>query len=140
MGLILGLINSIKLFEFLISKNTMTYLLTYKFSQDHIETTFSAVRSRGGYNNNPTCRQFAAAYKRILTHNQVVGSVYGNCTILDNTRQLSVSKQSINETSIDYDFLDVTQVGLFVEIVSYYIAGFVSKSIEKKLIVKTVRK
>jgi len=47
MGLILGLINSIKLFEFLIPKNTMTYLLTYKFSQDHIETTFSAIRSRG---------------------------------------------------------------------------------------------
>jgi len=44
---------------------------------------------------------------------------------------LNISKQSINETNIDYDFLDVTQVGLFVENVSYYIAGFVSKSIEK---------
>ncbi|KAE9542434.1 hypothetical protein AGLY_003295 [Aphis glycines] len=124
MGLIRGLINSIQLIEFLIPKNCMTYLLTYKLSQDHIETTFSAIRSRGGYNNNPTCRQFAAAYKRILVHDQVVGSVYGNCRILDNTKHLSVSEQSINETNIDYDFLDVKEVGLFIENVSYYIAGF----------------
>jgi len=133
MGLIIGLINSIQLIEFLIPKNCMTYLLTYKLSQDHIETTFSAIRSRGGYNNNPTCRQFAAAYKRILVHNQVVGSVYGNCTILDNTKHLSVSEQSINETNIDYDFLDVKEVGLFIENVSYYVAGFVSRAIEKKI-------
>lgn len=133
MGLIIGLINSIQLIEFLIPKNCMTYLLTYKLSQDHIETTFSAIRSRGGYNNNPTCRQFAAAYKRILVHNQVVGSVYGNCTILDNTKHLSVSEQSINETNIDYDFLDVREVGLFIENVSYYVAGFVSRAIEKKI-------
>ena len=34
------------------------YLLTYKLSQDHLETFFSAVRSKGGYSNNPTCYQF----------------------------------------------------------------------------------
>jgi len=38
----------------------MKYLLTYKFSQDHIELFFGAVRSTGGFNNNPT------AYKRLL--------------------------------------------------------------------------
>jgi len=32
----------------------MKYLLTYKFSQDHIELFFGAVRSTGGFNNNPT--------------------------------------------------------------------------------------
>lgn len=119
MGLIIDLINSIQLIEFLIPKNCITYLLTYKLLQDHIETTFSAIRSWGGYNNNPTYRQFSAAYKRILVHNQVVGSVYGNCTILDNTKYLSVSEQSINETNIDYDFLDIREVGLFIENLSY---------------------
>jgi len=34
------------------------YLLTYKLSQDHLELFFSAVRARGGYNNNPNVRQF----------------------------------------------------------------------------------
>ena len=33
------------------------YLLTYKFSQDHIELLFSCIRSKGGWNNNPNCLQ-----------------------------------------------------------------------------------
>jgi len=90
LGMIIGLKNAINLYEFLTQKNYMTYLLTYKLFQDHIETTFRAIRSRGGYNNNPTCRQFAASYKRILVHSQIVGSVYGNCTILDTTKNLTI--------------------------------------------------
>lgn len=64
--------------------------MPYKLPQDYIETTFSVIR-RGGHNNNQTCRQFEAAYKRILVHNQVVGSIYGNCTILDGTKYLTVT-------------------------------------------------
>jgi len=93
--LILGLKNLIKLYEHFILEEHVKYLLTYKLSQDHIETTFSAFRSRGGYNNNPTCRQFSAAYKRILVHNQVVGSIYGNCTILDKTENYIESSSSL---------------------------------------------
>ena len=44
----------------------MTYILTYKFSQDHLELFFGAIRSSGGFNNNPTAEQFTAAYKRLL--------------------------------------------------------------------------
>ena len=32
----------------------MDYLLTYKMSQDHIETLFRAIRKDGGFNNNPS--------------------------------------------------------------------------------------
>ena len=40
----------------------------YKHSQDHIELFFSAVRAKGGFNNNPTALPFQeAAYKRLLT-------------------------------------------------------------------------
>ena len=39
----------------------MRYLLTYKLSQDHIELFFSAVRARGGFNNNPASMQFRNA-------------------------------------------------------------------------------
>lgn len=63
----------------------MTFLITHKISQDHLET-FIAVWSKGGYNDNPTCRQFQAAYKRLLVHNSIVGSVNGNCSILENTK------------------------------------------------------
>ncbi|TGZ45601.1 THAP domain-containing protein 9 [Temnothorax longispinosus] len=41
----------------------LEYLLTYKLSQDHVELFFSAIRSRGGHNNNPTAKQFESAFK-----------------------------------------------------------------------------
>ncbi|KAL4141981.1 hypothetical protein QTP88_004514 [Uroleucon formosanum] len=66
-------------------------------SQDHIETTFSAIRSRLGYNNNPTCQQFKAAYKRILVHNEIVGSQFGNCTLLDKTKNLTADSSVIEK-------------------------------------------
>ena len=65
----------IKLFEDLVlaPNAPMTYLLTYKFSQDHIELFFSAVRGRGGFNNNPTAIQFKAALQATpnATQNQM---------------------------------------------------------------------
>lgn len=55
------------------------YFLTSKILQDHLENFFSAVRSRGGFSNNPTCRHFRRAYKRLLTHAEIVLSNNGNC-------------------------------------------------------------
>ena len=52
-------------------KKLLKYILTYKLSQDHLELFFGAVRSKGGYNNNPTARQFEAAYKRLLVHSEI---------------------------------------------------------------------
>lgn len=80
----MGLQNALNLFKQLYLTNHITFLLTYKLSQDHIEALFSAVRSKGGYNDNPTC-QYQAAYKRLFVHNAIVGSTNGNCVILDKT-------------------------------------------------------
>ena len=38
--------------------NKFNYLLTYRFSQDQIEMFFSKIRSRLGWNQNPTALQF----------------------------------------------------------------------------------
>ena len=43
---------------FLIPNDPFKYLLTYKYSQDHLELLFSCIRSCGGWNNNPNCLQF----------------------------------------------------------------------------------
>lgn len=56
------------------SENKWDYLLTYKMSQDHLELFFSAIRSRGGHNNNPSCRQFETAFKQLLVHCEIGGS------------------------------------------------------------------
>ena len=49
-GLVQDLVN--------VENPVLKYRLTYKMSQDHLELFFSAVRASGGWNNNPTSRQF----------------------------------------------------------------------------------
>lgn len=139
-GMIMSLKNAVEMFNDLRSKEKLNYLLTYKISQDHIETTFSAIRSRLGYNNNPTCKQFQAAYKRILVHNEIVGSEFGNCSILENTKMLTVNsyveEKQIDDTwkpevhLLDHDYFEsYMNISKFVEDTSQYIAGFVIKKI-----------
>lgn len=62
---IICLKNAIELFKLLFKKcnGKFKYLLTYKLSQDHLEVFFSALRSRGGFNNNPSAYQFRNAYR-----------------------------------------------------------------------------
>lgn len=140
--MIMSLNNAVEMFNVLRSKEKISYFITYKISQDHIETTFSAIRSRLGYNNNPTCKQFKAAYKRILVHNEVVGSEFGNCSILDNTKMLAVSS-CVEEKETDdiwkpevhlwdHDYVEsCINISKYVEDTSQYIAGFVIKKILK---------
>lgn len=129
------------MFSDLRSMKKINYLITYKINQDHIETTFSAIKSRLGYNNNPTCKQFKAAYKRILIHNEIVGSEFGNCSKLDNTKMLTVDsclkEKQINDDTwkpdvhlLDHDYFEsCMNISKFVEDASQYIAGFVIKKI-----------
>ena len=46
-------------------------MLRSKLSQDHLELFFSSVRTQGGFNNNPTAKQFTAADKLLLVKHQV---------------------------------------------------------------------
>ena len=57
-------------------------------SQDHLELFFSAVRASGGWNNNPTCRQFTTAYKQLLMRHNIEGG-RGNCSPQDDTEILN---------------------------------------------------
>jgi len=99
-----------------------------------------------GYNNNPTCRQFQAAYKRILVHNQLTGSNFGNCSILDGTQILPLSIMSSSRKSngnidlsfdwvpdrtlIDHDyFKNIIEINTYIENVSQYIGGFVARKV-----------
>lgn len=57
-------------YQLLIKSNELKYILTYKLSQDHLETLFSVLRSKGGYNDNLYCVQFKRAIKSVLMHTQ----------------------------------------------------------------------
>ena len=59
--------------------NQFKYLLTYKYSQDHIELLFSCIRSRGGWNNNPNCLQLKYSLRQMLMRNAITASKNANC-------------------------------------------------------------
>jgi len=65
-GIVWGLKNLINYYTFKKNKKyDIEYNLSYKLSQDHLETFFSSIRSRGGYNNNPSCKEFKISYKKL---------------------------------------------------------------------------
>lgn len=76
-------------------KHYYKYILTYRFSQDHIELLFAKIRSRHGHNNNPNVLQFRYAMRQILMRNS-----------------LKSTSQSTNCIEIDHD-----PVGLIYDIV-----------------------
>ncbi|XP_046987372.1 uncharacterized protein LOC124586307 [Schistocerca americana] len=75
----------------------LKFLPLYKCSQDHLEMFFSAIRSRGGWNNNPTARQFVAAYTRLLIHSEIRGSERGNCITLEDIPILTFSSSDVED-------------------------------------------
>lgn len=142
-GLILDLENCIQIYKTLDDKQLLNhgYMLTYKCSQDHLETFFSAVRGRNGFNNNPSCFQFEHAYKRLLVNNQITASCFGNCGILDATTILPLefnTTDNITEGSskelTDHDYIESSvSLSSYVEDVVEYIAGFIVKKVKQRI-------
>ena len=56
------------------------YVLTCKFSQDPIELLFNKIQRLGGWNNNPSAKDFRLALRRIIIRNSIEPSKTGNCT------------------------------------------------------------
>ncbi|KAL4156031.1 hypothetical protein QTP88_000066 [Uroleucon formosanum] len=145
---ILFCMNDLKLDNF---QEYLSFILTYKFSQDHIEMLFSAIRAKGGFNNNPTVSQFEAAYKSIIVHSEIKSSSSANCMALDDTTILTVSSSNIKVKDTQSELLDllcvagtddlendnllsVYQHSNFINDVVACIAGFVVRKIKKKTI------
>ena len=58
----------------------LQYILTHKFSQDHLELLFNKICHRCGWNKNPNVLQFMSALRRLLIRNSIKPSNTGNCT------------------------------------------------------------
>lgn len=69
-----------KIFE---NNKSFKYILSYKFSQDHLEILFSKIRGRHSFNNNPTCQQLKDAFRQILLHSDIKQSINANCFEFD---------------------------------------------------------
>ena len=137
LGFIIGMRNMLSLYMDL-KPFGLQYLLTYKLSQDYLETFFSAIRGRGGWNNNPNALQFTTAYKRLLVRHEMKEFVNGNCDF-DNVEILyapsttpQVKKKTFTVQCHEHLDLMFSLSPLVDEIVKY-IAGFVAWRVQKKL-------
>ncbi|KAL4127075.1 hypothetical protein QTP88_011273 [Uroleucon formosanum] len=68
---------------------------------------FSAIRAKGGFNNNPTVSQFEAAYKSIIVHSEIKSSSSANCMALDDTTILKVSSSNIKVKDTHQDHIEM---------------------------------
>lgn len=91
LGLIVCLKNLSVLYRNFLENRTLQYIPMYKLNQDHVELFFSSLRSRLGYNNNPTVRQLQANYKQLLIHCQIREGGIGNCLPLESIGILNCS-------------------------------------------------
>lgn len=62
---------------------SLKYFLTNFVSQDHVEVTFSRIRGRCGFNNNPNAIQLKSAMKQIIVKNVISTSTAANRAALD---------------------------------------------------------
>lgn len=135
------------LYQDLVESQNLSYLLTYKFSQDHLEMFFSSLRSKSGWNNNPSVKTLISSYKRLVVNMVFSNKKGANCWPLDCTTVLhcssSSNKQVIleeirpsNINILDHDYCEVPfslkNLSSYVIDIIAYIAGFVVHSISKK--------
>lgn len=55
-----------ELYEYVITSEEMSFLCTFKLSQDPLENFFSSIRMSCGFANNPTTMQFKTAFQSLL--------------------------------------------------------------------------
>ena len=94
-GVTVTVLSLIRLLPELLTKQC--YVLTYKFSQDHLELLFCSVRRLGGWNNSPTAQQFSKIWRQLIRRAGVKAGPNGNVRALDSTCLITVGHRDFSE-------------------------------------------
>lgn len=128
------------------SPPSLNFLCMYKFSQDHLEVEFSKIRSRGGFNNNPSAKMFEVAYKRLILHDEI--KISKNANIIEITSDIvKPGSGNLFSDKINYKFNQNSDIQVIEEEVEVmyeplsefsqnilgYIAGFIQKKLLKQI-------
>ncbi|KAL7383197.1 hypothetical protein ABVT39_006240 [Epinephelus coioides] len=65
------------------------YVCTYRFSQDHLELLFNAIRASGGWNNNPSVVHFQSVFRRLMVPCGISPGNTGNVRAQDDSVSVS---------------------------------------------------
>lgn len=101
----------IGIYEEHLKNNNIDEFYTFSVSQDHVESFFGCIRRMGGPNCNPNATQFAAAYRKLIVHNEVTSSDAANCEN-DVTKILQVSSSSKN-TKSSADAVELAMLSIY---------------------------
>ncbi|XP_065324781.1 uncharacterized protein LOC135931529 [Gordionus sp. m RMFG-2023] len=118
-GLILSMKSILEMGKELLTGETpkMKFFLTYKTSQDHLELYFCSIRSRGGFNDNPSAYQVRSAV-RISLMAKLDTTITGNCISLDNTQLICSNFQ--NNHDDDFNSIKTISNPIIPQALSYY--------------------
>lgn len=152
LGFIINTISFPNLAMDLLQSGVLTYFLTYKASQDHLEMFFSCLRAAGGHNDNPSALQVRYALRKLLFKNSVTPSVNANCTFVDyetspilefrNTQRsiLDSSIPTLDQTQnereqIEYllRLVEAASLSEYKNNVLYYIGGYIVTKLLNKI-------
>lgn len=136
----------------LFTNNLQTYFLTYKCSQDHLELTFSCIRQRGGWNNNPNCLQLKWSLRQLLFRNSVKPSSNANCStdeyyesipVLESRKHEEsminsdtiVESSNENESHLEHlsDLMNSDNISSLQQNILYYITGCIVRTLLLKI-------
>ena len=134
-GFLCAIVSLKGLMNELVINGGMRYLLLYKFSQDHLELFFNCIRRGGGWNNNPTAKQFIASFKTLLIKSGINPSKTGNSIAQDNTVIETLDHPFITSSSdncfYEHNYADTNSLNTYITGILEYISGFVVKNLKK---------
>lgn len=95
-GFLHNMTSTLGLYDDYIKNGPLEMFYTFQYSQDHLETYFSLVRSSLGGNNNPNEQQFCSAYRKLLFCVPHLSAKGTNCNLdLVNILTVSSAEQPI---------------------------------------------
>lgn len=149
-GFLQNITSLIGIYTDYVQNGTLDVFYAFQFSQDHLETYFSLIRSSlGGANVNPTAQQFMAAYRKLLLVIPHMSSKHTNCNYFHVSDILTVSSaqtptvpsKDVNdmmntkaiEINIDYETLISTPLSPYDRHMCAYLSSIVEANILKKI-------
>lgn len=100
LGFLVNIYNLKKIYEEYILMDKLEFIPTFQQSQDPLESFFGRIRSKLGFNRNPTQEQFKSAFRKILINTEITSSKFANCRDQLNILHVSSKKPETDTNSI----------------------------------------
>lgn len=143
-----GFINnmtSIKgIYQDFVESGLLDEIITFQFSQDHLETWFSTVRRALGSNDNPSAFEFKYIFRKLLIcHQFVYNGLKSNCHI-DNIPVLTVPVKHVRNMkpniahvlAVDIDFDYESAINQSLSCFDDHLVSYIASAVENEIISK----